>query len=113
MSVYQTSYAVAPSTGAQRTSPGFAGIGTGVSSHRTLNPNGLLQAVAPCVVIARTCAYSAYGLPVNHGRTRLTEVAGILIGAMTVLTVFSAASESPAAGEVKDTERQNLPDVAP
>ena len=56
MSGYQTSYAVAPSTGAQRTRPGFAVCGTGVDSQRTLKPNGLLHAVAPRVVTARTCA---------------------------------------------------------
>ncbi len=41
---YQTSYAVAPSTGAQRTSPGFVAAGRGSLSQRTLKPNGLLHA---------------------------------------------------------------------
>ncbi len=119
MSGYQTSYAVAPSTGAQRTRPGFAGCGTGVDSQRTLKPNGLLHAVAPRVVTARTCAQTAYGFPVNHGSTRFTDVAGIRIGATRVLTSSlpapssSDALSSAAAGAVIVTALQSLPEPEP
>ena len=70
------------------------------------------------VVIARTCAYSAYGFPVNHGSTRLTDVAGIRIGAMRILTSSRAAPSSSEAGSsdagaVMVTARQNFPEPAP
>src|SRR5439155_18869615 len=47
-----------------------------------LNPNGLLQPVAPPLVIARTCAYKAYGEPVNQGSATSTAVAGTRIDAI-------------------------------
>ncbi len=81
-------------------------------------PNGRLHVDAPSVVTERTCAYSAYGLPVNHGSVRLIETAGILIGAIVVFTVGSVrtdASSPPgsfASGKVAFTGRQCLPEWA-
>jgi len=54
-----------------------------------LNPNGVLQPVAPRLVIARTCAYKAYGEPVNQGSAMSTAVAGTRI-----VEIFEESSES-------------------
>ena len=68
-----------------------------------LNPNGLLQPVAPPLVIARTCAYKAYGEPVNQGSATSTAVAGTRIDA-----IFEESSES--VGEPVGVEPLELDD---
>jgi len=78
--------------------PGREGRGTGSFSQRMSNRYESLHADAPMVVTERTCAYSAYGaFPVNHGSVMLIETAGILIGAIFMLTVSSPDSPSPPA----------------
>src|SRR5437870_5035801 len=77
----QTSYALAPSTGVHCTRPGYSWPGSfvGTSVQRTLRPYGALHGlVEPSGAIARTCAYSAYGLPVSHGSEALTATAGVV-----------------------------------
>jgi hypothetical protein len=95
MSVYQTWYDVAPSTGFQRTRPGRAGIGTGVSSQRMLKPKARLQLVGPPAVTPRTRAYSEYGLPVNQGSVSPSETAGTLIGGMLPSALFVLVTSPP------------------
>src|SRR5262245_57858890 len=80
--MYQTWYPVAPGTGVQRIRSGSARSRLGTLSQRMLKPNGALHPVAPPLVIARTCAYSAYGDPVNHGSATSTATAGTRIGAI-------------------------------
>src|SRR5947209_17451487 len=117
MSGYQTWYPVAPSTGCQRTRPGFDTIGTGSSSQLMLKPNGRLQSVAPRVVTARTCAQSAYGLPVNQGSVRLSESAGMRIGAIVPTFWTVLLTSPPWVGVMVTLElltaRQERPDSTP
>jgi hypothetical protein len=54
-SVSQTTYAVAPGTGVQRSRPGVAGVtGVGMSGQRMLKPKAVLQGLVPLRVTART-----------------------------------------------------------
>src|SRR3954454_21836184 len=46
-------------------------------AHRMLKPYGALHGVTPLDVIARTCAYSEYGLPVIQGRAVGIETTGL------------------------------------
>src|SRR6476646_442758 len=67
----------------------------GALSQRMSKPNGALQVEAPCVVTDRTWAYSEYpALPVIHGSVRLTEKAGILIGAIEKLTALGGTASA-------------------
>ena len=57
--------------------PGYVWIGCGTLGQRTLSPKEALHGLTPVRVIARTRAYTAYGLPVIQGRATGTETAGV------------------------------------
>ena len=63
-----------------------------------LKPNGRLQSVAPRVVTARTCAQSAYGLPVNpYGLLLAWGIALALALVFGLYPAIRAAKLSPMA----------------
>src|SRR4029079_4315590 len=75
----QTWYDVAPSIGVQRTSPAGAGNGVGTVSDRMSKPYDAVHGpTAPFAAIARTRAYSEWGLPVIHGRASGTVPTGVV-----------------------------------
>src|SRR5689334_8815904 len=81
-------------------------IGFATCVHCMLNPNAELHAVGPLLVIARTCAYSAYGEPVNHGSARSIDAAGTRSGGMLVAT---AGSTVPADDDALDDDGELVP----
>ena len=99
--------------------PACAGWGTGVDSQRTLKPNGLLHAVAPRIVTARTLRPQGVWLT---REPRKHEIDGggrdpdrgdrVLIRPPRRVAVSSSDPLSSALGAVTFTARQNLPEAA-